>query len=200
VIFVDADMIAINTTRIPDLLTMQLPDDELLAVPDCAGRFLPSHKGVDHLMREINTGLFVVKPSVSLFKDIMGHVATIKSNDGSDQGFLSKYFSGRVTLLPAKFNYVRASHCIQSINRKDGFYMLDTQHVNAAKSGTLETAEELASRDIHAGQVVFAHFHYKPKPWSCADADHCGIEWAAGDTGIKSIYNKWRFWQNGSKI
>eukprot|EP00746_Dinoflagellata_sp_MGD_P155049 gnl/MRDRNA2_/MRDRNA2_85174_c0_seq1.p1 gnl/MRDRNA2_/MRDRNA2_85174_c0~~gnl/MRDRNA2_/MRDRNA2_85174_c0_seq1.p1 ORF type:complete len:324 (-),score=30.96 gnl/MRDRNA2_/MRDRNA2_85174_c0_seq1:62-1033(-) len=192
VIYIDADMIAVNTDPIKNLLTHPIPPDGLLAVPDCASHFLSEF----NLGQEINTGLFVIKPSASLFEDLMDKRATTFSRDKGDQGFLSNYFNGRASYLPAKFNYIRSSYCIGAIDRdtSEGTYQLSNEKVRKAKHTNLKEAEALAAKDINHGRIVFAHFHFQPKPWTCKSAKKCGARWEAGETGIRSIYEKWARW------
>eukprot|EP00413_Alexandrium_margalefii_P048758 CAMPEP_0204606538 /NCGR_PEP_ID=MMETSP0661-20131031/59153_1 /ASSEMBLY_ACC=CAM_ASM_000606 /TAXON_ID=109239 /ORGANISM="Alexandrium margalefi, Strain AMGDE01CS-322" /LENGTH=223 /DNA_ID=CAMNT_0051617877 /DNA_START=404 /DNA_END=1075 /DNA_ORIENTATION=+ len=187
VIYLDSDMVMVNHRGLWELLTTPIPDRHFGAVRDCAACFR------EHQCKGgMNTGMLVVRPSMTVFREHVEATSTIHST--SDGGFWGTLMKGNITWLPAKFNYQRWSFCIKAINRNTGYYDLDMTTVNSSREVSLLEAQQLAHSDVDEGNVVFAHFlASRPSPWRCRGIrlEECGQTWAAGDSHIDVLNEAW---------
>ncbi|KAF8392200.1 hypothetical protein HHK36_022542 [Tetracentron sinense] len=76
----------------------------------------------------LNSGVMVVEPSETLFKDMMSKVATTPSYTGGDQGFLNSYYSGFASahvFEPNLSSSVRNSRPLPEMERLSTLYNAD---------------------------------------------------------------------------
>jgi len=92
VVFIDADTLVLQ------------PIDSLFDI-DADFAAAPDH-GVSLRRGEFNSGVFVCKPNRATFEDMLTKIATVRSRDGGDQGFLNEWFSSW-RRLPRSFNTLK---------------------------------------------------------------------------------------------
>jgi len=189
VIYLDSDIVMVSPLGLSELLTTPIPERHFGAVLDCPSCF---RTGV---CDEMNSGMLVVRPSMTMFREHVNAVPKVESHDRSDQGFWASLMKGNITWLPAKFNYQRWSFCIKAINRSTGLYELDKGTVDSSREVSLQEAQQLARSDVDEGNVVFAHYlASRPKPWGCLEnvkLEECGQTWAAGSSNIPVLNGHW---------
>lgn len=93
VIFIDADILLLG--NIDELFRI---DSDFAAAPD---------HGFSRNSDRLNSGLFLLKPSMKTFDDMMEKFSEVGSYDGSDQGFLNQYFEDRWLSLDPSFNTLK---------------------------------------------------------------------------------------------
>ncbi|MCP4013958.1 MAG: hypothetical protein GY728_12690 [Phycisphaeraceae bacterium] len=132
--------------------TIQLQNaDELLGVPlkphgiACAVDHEVFPEESEHVrLRMIQTGVFVLRPSMETYEMITSRLGTVASVDGSDQGFLTSYFAlssfDDVCFLSSEYNYMK-----RGLTRHPEFDL---------------------------SRIRILHFVGKPKPWDGGEPGH----------------------------
>jgi len=57
--------------------------------------------------RMLQAGLFILKPNINIFNDLIKNIGMLQSKDGSCQGFLSSYFKNNCKFICGSYNYVK---------------------------------------------------------------------------------------------
>ena len=206
VVVLDADMLLVDPSALQQLFdhpwrSDATGDTELLVARDCAAIFIRPKEASD----EFNTGVMVLRPSVSRYRDMLAAVHTLGSADGGAQGFLIAYWrsanaSRLVGWLPtSRYNYLVQTKCVRIFERSDGMKPFDPallpfrNHSKRAWVNYDEETEAVALRQLHGDvgwRIGLLHFHHSPKPWHCRQRD-CGHEWQAGTTMVRPLQALW---------
>ena len=129
---------------------------------------------------------------------------SVRSVDGSAQGWFSEYWRGNVTWLPSHFNLVQSSYCVSMLEQSPGVLPFTRAQKLAARADS-GSAEARASSLLREGAVAVLHFHFAPKPWNLLRSNvdcglsWCGRRWDAVQTALPPFVAAWtRAFRNGT--
>jgi glycogenin glucosyltransferase len=136
---------------------------------------------------KFNSGVMVIRPSQSVFDNMMGQKALLTNYDGSDTGFLNAYYSewhtemAPLARLPFTWNAQRALYDMTYEKGHPNYWDL------------------AISPDLH-----IIHYSGNPKPWEVAvstkkSQDHDGATRTRICRGGDYLNDLWRQWYNRSK-
>lgn len=171
IVYIDSDMLVLSNL------------DSLFESPHMSAVIAGSlAKGNEH-WNQLNSGLMVIEPNLTLFRELMSQIAKLRSDDKSDQGFMHSYFESwplQTDLhLPHKYNL--------PISYLDEY----------CENYDFEFLYNYGEDDYFAKNISILHFWGPDKPWKISNHEY--LNQSKSDLYWQAIH-LWHYYRNKCKI
>jgi lipopolysaccharide biosynthesis glycosyltransferase len=99
VIYLDNDIT--NIKNMDHLFDMSILDDKIYGCGSYTGFNFNIKTSI------LNTGFFLIKPSMKIYTSLLDNLGKLESYDNADQGYLNSYFSNNIIFLEEFYNFFK---------------------------------------------------------------------------------------------
>jgi lipopolysaccharide biosynthesis glycosyltransferase len=99
VIYIDNDIL--NIQNIDHLFDMNIDEDKIYGCCCYIGRDFSKKNNV------LNTGFFLIKPSVKIYEELIKKIGKLPSYDHADQGYIHSFFKHKKVFLEEGYNFYK---------------------------------------------------------------------------------------------